>query len=101
MKERHELNRKLDLMGDEEVAGWIEGVLRHTNAADIKLMHEKLTEALEDDFYCRLFKRVTKMCDKCDITFPDQIIICDKCGNDKLRSFTLHDNLQEILAKKK
>lgn len=92
------LRTDIGVMDDKDIANWIEDILKNTHYLDVKLLSNALNEAVENHELAITFEKVTKMCDKCEITFPEHITICDKCGNDRLRSFRIVNNLVEILG---
>lgn len=101
IKPKHpQLRTDIPVMKEDEINSWVEEILGNTHAIDVKVLHNKLTEAIEEDHNALIFSRTWHMCDKCEITYPEHITWC-KCGNDKLRSFKIYDNLDEVLKNKK
>lgn len=42
-----------------------------------------------------VFTRINRMCDKCNIVYTEHTMIC-RCGNDRLRTFRIRNNLKEL-----
>ncbi len=40
--------------------------------------------------------RIHKMCDKCELVYPEHYVICIKCGTENLRAFKIHNNEHEL-----
>ena len=97
MIKHRKLRTDLPLMGDKEVLGWAANIIENTNKIDIEILAERINAAIEEDRLALTFERVTNMCDKCERSFPEHITECDKCGNDKLRSFKVYNNLHEFV----
>ena len=83
-------------MGDKEVNNWVDSIIRNTNRIDIQILHDRISAELESENLEMIHDRITKMCDKCDITYPEHTINCIKCHSTNLRAFKIHNNMDEL-----
>jgi len=80
MNTNSELRTDIDKMDDKQVKDWIDMIIRNTHYLDLMNLYETLENKLETNKLATLFDRVYKMCDKCEITYPEHIVVCHKCG---------------------
>jgi hypothetical protein len=85
-----------ELMGEKDVNGWVESIIRNTHRVDIQILAARLNEELEKEKMELIFSRIWHMCDACELTYPENITYCQKCNNDKLRSFSIYNNTKEL-----
>ena len=86
----------VDPMKEDELVDWLEYVTDKFHFIDVVQICNLLEDAITYNKYKEMHRYENKMCDKCAIVYPTVITICNKCGNDRLRSFRIHDNLKEL-----
>lgn len=58
---------------------------------------QKVKEYLGPDPDLKLiFGRVWKMCDRCNMVFPEHYYMCLGCNSRNLRYFRIHNNMDEL-----
>jgi len=85
----------LPLMSEDELNNWITDMLKFTHYSDLRTLKDILIKVINEHDIEVLHNTFYKICDKCDITYPEQESFC-KCGNDKLRMFRIHNNMDEL-----
>jgi hypothetical protein len=85
------LRTDLSLIPDQEMNDWIEDILENTHYRDIKVLNQKLGEAIKSHDTETTHETMTKSCDKCNKMYPEYIDQCD-CGNSNLEMFQVHYN---------
>src|ERR1044071_9178070 len=90
------LRKDIPLMGDKEVNGWVESLIKYTNRIDLQILAQRLKEEFDKENTELIFSRIHHMCDRCERVYPEHITWCSNCNNDKLRSFSVYDNIKEL-----
>lgn len=84
-------------MPENEIKDWIDNIVENTNIIDVQIAYQYIRSMFEDDKLEMIHNRINKMCDRCDVVYPEHYAICIKCGkDDKLRSFKIHNNMKEL-----
>lgn len=84
-------------MKEDVLLDWMEHAFKDMNFRDILKIYDIMKKDINNNLQEQIFLQVHKMCDKCKKTYPEAIVRCEKCGNDRLRSFRVHNNLAEMV----
>ena len=86
----------IPLMGDSEVKGWADSIIKNTHRIDLQILFDILEEEFEKERLDLIHSRNNKFCDKCDLSYPEHYDMCIKCHSTNLREYKIHNNMKEL-----
>ena len=83
-------------MSDDQLNDWIEITVKNTHYSDLRYFRDFLDREISEYDSKILHNTFFKMCDQCELTYPEQTNECSHCHGHRLRAFKIHNNLEEL-----